>query len=408
MHDDFYTYDNTQEEMAKLPVSFSASLAVNAKTQNVRGTKKHKKNKGMAIFLAVNILLSVTVGFGGGWMAGQHAQGNAAYMQTQAGGAQMINISAIDGRTMSIPDVAAIAANSVVEITTETMETGSRMQQFITEGAGSGVIISNDGYIVTNSHVLEGARSISVQLRSGATHQATLIGSDTKTDLAVIKINNVSGLQAAVFGDSDELIVGETAIAIGNPLGQLGGTVTNGIISALDREIVIDRQSMTLLQTNAAINPGNSGGGLFNERAQLIGIVNAKSSGTGVEGLGFAIPSNTVKKITQELIKNGYVTGRVQLGVSVMEIANQTTAARYGLTQSGLYVYNITVDSSAQRAGIKHGDFIVSIDGKATATLAQLSSVLGELKPGDSVPIVINRDGQSMTVTAVLLEEKPA
>ena len=176
--------------------------------------------------------------------------------------------------SLSISDVAAVASNSVVEITTETVMMGTRMGQFVSEGAGSGVIITSDGYILTNNHVIDGASKITVRLKDGTSYNGVVVGLDEKTDLAVIKVD-ASDLQPAVFGDSSSLTVGETAVAIGNPLGQLGGTVTSGIISALDREISIDGETMTLLQTSAAINPGNSGGGLFNSYGELIGIVNA-------------------------------------------------------------------------------------------------------------------------------------
>jgi serine protease Do len=213
---------------------------------------------------------------------------------------------------LTIPEIAALNSNSVVEIYTESIVSNRRMGQFITEGAGSGVVIADSesgGYIATNNHVIEGASKITVRLSDGTEHEAELIGSDSRTDLAVIKINE-SRLQPAVWGNSDTLVIGELAIAIGNPLGKLGGSVTEGIISAPSRDIEIDRQMMTLLQTTAAVNPGNSGGGLFNSRGELIGIVNAKYSGTDIEGIGFAIPANLAMSIVDDLIQHGTVTGR--------------------------------------------------------------------------------------------------
>ena len=222
-------------------------------------------------------------------------------------------------------------------------------------GAGSGVIISEDGYLITNNHVINGASTIQVRTSDGTTYDAVLVGTDSKTDVAVLKIN-ASGLRPVTFGDSDNLNVGETAVAIGNPLGELGGTVTNGIISAKDRSITLDNQQMTLLQTNAAINPGNSGGGLFNSRGELIGMVVAKSSGSDVEGLGFAIPSNLVSKIAQELIANGYVTGRPALGVTVLSIENAQTAMQYGVSSLGVYITDVESGSAADKAGLQAGD----------------------------------------------------
>lgn len=207
---------------------------------------------------------------------------------------------------LKIPEIVVLTADSIVEVYTETVVNGGRFGQYIVEGAGSGVIISADGYIVTNNHVIDGTEKITVRLKNGTEYEATLIGRDSKTDIAVLKINE-KDLKPVVFGDSDELVVGELAVAIGNPLGMLGGTVTDGIISALSRNIDIDGQMMNLLQMSAAVNPGNSGGGLFNRYGELVGIVNAKASGYDIEGLGFAIPINIVKSVIDDLIKYSYV-----------------------------------------------------------------------------------------------------
>lgn len=220
---------------------------------------------------------------------------------------------------IDLADIVDETAPSVVEVFTETKQVSNWFQEYVTEGAGSGVILSEDGYIVTNHHVIDGANTIKVRLSNGQTYAAELTGTDEKTDLAVLKIN-ASGLAAAKLTDSSTVRVGDFVIAIGNPLGELGGTVTEGIISAKDRKVTVDGEAMTLLQTSAAVNPGNSGGGLFDLNGELVGVVNAKSSGNDIEGLAFAIPANTVKEITQELIQYGYVTGRPQLGVSVAQI----------------------------------------------------------------------------------------
>ncbi len=217
----------------------------------------------------------------------------------------------------STQKVADSASNSVVEIVTEAVTKSQFMQDMVTEGAGSGVIVTTDGYIVTNNHVIEGASKITVTTKDGTSYEGTLVGTDSESDVALVKIN-ATNLQPAVMGDSDALAVGQDAIAIGNPLGELGGTVTEGIISALDREITLDGETMNLLQTSAAINPGNSGGGLFNSDGELIGIVVAKSSGADVEGLGFAIPINDVKSVVESLQTDGYVKGRASLGVTLV------------------------------------------------------------------------------------------
>ena len=190
---------------------------------------------------------------------------------------------------MTISDVVDLVADSVVEITTSHVVTDRFYHQYVTSGAGSGVVIAENGYIITNNHVIDGATEITVHLTDGRQFQAIVVGTDPKTDIAVLKIGT-TGLTFATMGSSKDLVVGQDVIAIGNPLGSLGGTVTDGIISALDRTVTVDGTQMTLMQTNAAINPGNSGGGLFDMAGQLIGIVNAKQSDTGIEGLGFAIP----------------------------------------------------------------------------------------------------------------------
>ena len=223
--------------------------------------------------------------------------------------------------------------------------------------------------------------------------------------MAVLKIN-ASGLRPVTFGDSDNLNVGETAVAIGNPLGELGGTVTNGIISAKDRSITLDNQQMTLLQTNAAINPGNSGGGLFNSRGELIGMVVAKSSGSDVEGLGFAIPSNLVSKIAQELIANGYVTGRPALGVTVLSIENAQTAMQYGVSSLGVYITDVESGSAADKAGLQAGDRIISINNLVVESFADLSAALDNYAVGDTVEIMVSRGGSTVTVSLTLQEKK--
>ena len=228
------------------------------------------------------------------------------------------NAPVTGGARLDAASVAAAASDSVVEITTESVQTGSYFNQYVATGAGSGVIISADGYIVTNDHVISGANSIAVRLHDGTTLDAALVATDAKTALAVIRVQ-AQGLIPATLGTSADLVVGQPVVAIGNPLGRLGGTVTDGIISAKDRVISIDGEHMTLLQTNAAVNPGNSGGGLFDAQARLVGVVNSKSSGSDVEGLGFAIPIDTARPVIEQLITQGYVSGRPSLGMELVD-----------------------------------------------------------------------------------------
>lgn len=308
--------------------------------------------------------------------------------------------------SLSIPEIAEMAAPSVVEITTEVIVTGQRTPQYVSEGAGSGVIITEDGYIVTNNHVIEGAEKITVRLVTGDEYIAALIGTDEQTDVAIIKIE-ASGLSPAALGDSSTLVVGNQVVAIGNPLGQLGGTVTDGIISALDRDITLDDQTMSLLQTNAAINPGNSGGGLFDGSGNLIGIVVAKSSGTDVEGLGFAIPINDVKSVMLELMQNGYVRGRIELGMTFLDIASNQEAMMYRVSQTGVYILKVTGGSNAETAGLRSGDLVVSVEGTEVSTAAEIMSVIDGYEVGDSIEIKVMRSSEEKVSTLTLEESKP-
>lgn len=306
---------------------------------------------------------------------------------------------------ITLVDIIAMTENSVVEIATETVVNGSIMRQFISEGAGSGVIIREDGYIITAYHVIEDATKIKVTLKNGENYEATLIGSDSDNDTAIIKIEK-TGLTPAIMGDSDALKVGQTAIAIGNPLGQLGGTVTTGIISALDREIDLGNTVMNLLQTNAAINPGNSGGALFNSKGELIGITIAKSTGSDVEGLGFAIPINDVKDIVNDILTYGYVKGKVQIGVNLLDVSNVYTAMMYGLNSTGVYVQSVEEGSSAEKAGLKTGDRIVEFAGKNIMSFSEFKKELNKHEVGETVEIVVVREGREKKLNVYLSEYK--
>ena len=296
--------------------------------------------------------------------------------------------------------VANAVKDSVVEISTEMAMGNSIFQQFIQSGAGSGVIISKDGYIITNNHVIEGATKISVRLTNGTQYEAKLIGTDDQADIAVLKIE-ATDLTFAVIGSSKDLVVGEEVLAIGNPLGELGGSVTNGIISALDREMTIEGQTMRLLQTNAAINPGNSGGGLFNMDGELIAIVNAKSSGLGIEGLGFAIPIDYAYSIANELLTNGYVSGRPAMGISYIEISTYWDLLSYGVPTYGIYVYD------GGETGLENGDRIVSIGEHEIQYSASLKKALQSYNVGDTIEVTVARGGRFVKINVTLIESKP-
>ncbi len=311
------------------------------------------------------------------------------------------------GETLSRTDAAAKVVDSVVEIRTESVQQGSFMQQYVVQGAGSGVIITSDGYIATNHHVIDGATQITVTLRSGKTYNASLVGSDADADLAVVKIEE-TGLQPATFGDSSKLVVAQSVICVGNPLGQLGGSVMEGIISSLERTIMMEDQEMTLMQTTAAINPGASGGGLFNLSGECIGIVDGKSYGTGIEGIGFVIASNTAVPVLDDLMKYGYVRGKVMLGVSFVEITDNYSMHRYGVSEFGVYVAKIGSGSDAETAGLKVGDRIVTFNGKEVDSYATIKSLIRKCKAGESVPMTVSRDGSTIDLTVTFTEYVPS
>ena len=305
---------------------------------------------------------------------------------------------------MSTVDIATNVGPAVVGVSTSTQYMSFFGQVYEQEGSGSGIIISSDGYIVTNNHVIENAKSIAVTLNTGEEYSATLVGTDAKTDLAVLKIS-ANDLTVASLGDSSVCNAGELAVAIGNPLGQeLAGTVTVGVISAVNRSIQADDgTNMVLLQTDAAINPGNSGGALVNGYGEVIGINTMKFSGNGVEGIGFAIPVNTAKPIIADLISNGYVKGRPLIGLSLREISPELAAVND--MPAGLYVADVSKGGAAEKAGIRKGDIIVAVQDKIVETAKQVNDIRDKYAAGDTIKIEVSRDGQKMQFNVVLQED---
>ncbi len=306
---------------------------------------------------------------------------------------------------LSVSQIAQITQPSVVEITTEVVSDNYFSQQIVGSGAGSGVIIREDGYIVTNHHVIEGATKITVKTINGESYEAELVGTDEQTDLAVLKVD-ATGLYAATIGSSSELAVGDYVMAIGNPLGEFGGTVSDGIVSALSREITIEGETMTLLQTNAAINPGNSGGGLFNEEGELVAIVNAKSAGVEIEGIGFAIPMDIAADVIEDIIDVGYVQGRFTLGVGLIDIQDEATAMMYGINKPGLYIQSINQGGNAHLAGLQVGDRFVEFNGAEIETYDDLLAEMEILEAGQTVEAVVERDGELVIISILLNEQK--
>lgn len=358
--------------------------------------KKYVPVRNKIITTVGIILLSGVVGFGAGY-AGSHLSNNAnVTIQQQTNKSNFGTVQVSD-----VSDIVEKCKDSVVEITTESASSGNSIfGQYVSQGAGSGVIISKDGYIVTNNHVVSGATSLKVTTTDGTEYDASVVGKDSQTDLAVIKVD-ANNLQAATLDDSDILQVGDPAIAIGNPLGELGGTVTTGIISATDRQITIDDETMTLLQTDAAINPGNSGGGLFNADGNLIGIVNAKESSTGIEGLGFAIPITPAQDIITELMQNGSVTSRPALNVSLYDYTSNNQG-QYSKYEDGCYIVQIVKNGAADKAGLKQNDRILSFDSEQIQSTSDVKNVLKKHKIGDTIKMVVERDSKKITVEITL------
>ena len=365
--------------------------------------------KGRRTLLRVLACVGVAaLGFGGGIGGAVLASrtgltGNQVVVQqVQRDTSDATNANSTGGESMSLQQISSVVSPSVVAITTEQMS-GSQTWfggYYVQSGAGSGVIISQDGYILTCAHVVDGATSVKVQLQNGETYDASIVGSDATSDIAVIKIE-ATGLTPAVIGDSDALAVGETVVAVGNPLGTLSNTVTDGIISALNREVTVEDNDMTLLQTNASISPGNSGGGLFNANGELIGVVNAKSSYSEAEGIGFAIPIDSAMEVAQQLIENGAVI-RPALGVKILDVMDANTASQLGVSATGVYVVEVTAGGGAEAAGVQAGDRIIAVDDTAVSSSNSVKSYLADKQVGDTVNLQVEREGKVLTLTVTL------
>lgn len=408
-----YTAQNQQSQNVynSQPYGTAPNHSVNAKPPKAKKPKKQRKpisRGGIAIALAVTMVFSCGLGFGGGYFANKVNTSTSGSLNiTKTSNSGTTTTASSTSTANSTSEIVKKTADSVVEISTESVVTGSFAQQYVQQGAGSGVIISQDGYILTNNHVINGANSVKVRLRDGTEYDATIIGSDSDNDIALLKVS-ATGLSPATFGDSNSLAVGDYVVAIGNPLGELGGTVTDGIISALARKVTIEDTQMTLLQTNAQVNPGNSGGGLFNANGELVGIVNAKQSATEVEGIAFAIPINNVLDILSDLKEYGYVTGKVDLGIDFTDITSDETAFYYGVNQTGCYVLSVDSGSNAEKAGVTRGDLVTKVNDTDVSTSADITTALEKAEVGDTVTFTVSRRGTSKTISFVLEEYVPA
>ncbi|MCI7260897.1 MAG: trypsin-like peptidase domain-containing protein [Selenomonadales bacterium] len=364
---------------------------------------KSLKNKKKVHMILAAVMTASVITFGG-CSAGTAADNNSsAASVAQQTADNEANLS--DARNTPVVRAAKLVGPTVVGITNKAVAHDWFNNPVETEGVGSGVIFRKDGYIVTNNHVISGAKELIVSLPDGRSLKGKLIGADEMTDLAVVKVD-AKDLPAASFGDSDKIVVGEPAIAIGNPMGlEFKGSVTSGVISALNRTLDISDKRVKLLQTDAAINPGNSGGALVNADGEVIGINSAKVAANGVEGMGFAIPINTVQNIINEIMDKGYVA-RPYLGVSVFD---PETAGRYGYQlniDKGVYIFQLTLNGPCGKAGLQRGDIILKIDGEETNSVSDLRGKIAEKKVGDTVKVTFDRNGKEQSAD-VVLEEMP-
>ena len=429
--------EDMQNEKAGIPTEFN-QYNISGSYQPQQHNHKEKKpitRKTIAWACAICVVLSGAFGFGGTVLAhritAQDPAVQSSDMQTAqkvSSGAPIVIYKAADTAStastakatassdsdMTYAQVAAIVKDSVVEINTE-YKTENIWFQYTTGGAGSGVILTEDGYIVTNAHVIldnnqqNVADTVTVRLTDGTEYPAEVKAYDTDEDIAIVKID-AKGLKAVKCGDSDKLVVGQELVIVGNPLGELGGTVTNGIVSATEREIQVGGVTMHLIQTNAAVNPGNSGGGMFNMRGELVGIVNAKSSGTGIEGLGFAIPVNKAVSVSEELMTKGYVSGKPMIGVSFEDVTNDASSFFFfGSTTSnvkpGVYVSSL-VEGMNDKV-LKEGDRIIAVNGDEIGSSEDIKAAVSAASIGDKLTFQLYRDGKLMEVKVSVYERTP-
>ena len=375
--------------------------------------KKRRKHSGGRIARsAVALVLAAAMGFAGGFVGARvgNAGNKVVIQQVERTDSSAASGTAVSSSGMTTSQVSEMVSPSVVVITTEQVVYSQWSwygQNQVESGAGSGVIISSDGYILTCAHVVSGASQITVTI-GDTDYTATVVGEDDTSDVAVLKID-ATGLTPATVGDSDSLSVGDSVLAVGNPLGELGGTVTSGIVSALNRSVTIQGTSstntMSLIQMDASVSPGNSGGGLFNMNGELIGLVNAKSSSSDAEGLGFAIPINDAIQVAQDLLENGYVSGRPYMGITYIAVTDAQTAAQFNVNAYGVYVVDVVQGGPADKAGLKVGDRIVSIDGTEIAQKDDLGTLMQQHTAGDTLSITVARNGQMQTVSLTLGEK---
>lgn len=362
-------------------------------------------NRKKSVFIAVGLVLAMLMGFLGS-VIGNAVTGNGHTTMLEGNRpSSVIDLATVDtSKLMTASEVYAANVNSTVGITTS-VTTNFWGFQTTSAASGSGFILTADGYILTNFHVIESSSSISVTLYDGTSYDAVLVGYDESNDIAVLKID-ASDLSPVVLGDSDNLNVGDDVIAIGNPLGELTFSLTAGAVSALDREITLSSGvMMNLIQTDCAINSGNSGGALFNLYGEVIGITNAKYSSSGTEAsidnIGFAIPINHIRSIVDSIIEKGYIS-KPYIGVSVGDVSEETMG--YGLP-AGAAVKSVVEDSPAEKAGIKVNDIITAVNGNEITGRSELSETISSCAVGDKLTLTVYRQGETLSIDVTVGEQ---
>lgn len=402
--------DNIRNDDEIVEGEYSFSAAPHREQGEAQPPKKEKtpfwKKKGAVI--ACLLVAAMLAGFCGSAIGNAvFSSGSGTTVYEGKRPSTVVNTSEVDtSKKMTAAEVYAANVNSTVGITTQVT---TNFWGYTTQSAasGSGFILSADGYLLTNYHVIESASSIKATLYNGKSYDATLIGYDESNDIAVLKID-AEGLTPVTLGDSDNLNVGDDVIAIGNPLGELTFSLTSGSVSALNREVTLSSNvTMNLIQTDCAINSGNSGGALFNLYGEVVGITNAKysgSSGSGasIDNIGFAIPINSVRSIVDSIIEKGYVT-KPYIGVMVSDVGEEST--KYGLPE-GAAVVSVTEGGPAEKAGIKANDIITEVNGKAISGKSDLSAVISEHAAGDKLTVSIYRQGETLSVTVEIGEQQ--
>ena len=363
------------------------------------------EKKKTTVLVAVGLVLALLMGILGSAIGNSlFGKGSTTIYEGQRE-SSVIDVAKVDtGKLMTPAEVYAANVNSTVGITTS-VTTNFWGFQTTSAASGSGFILTGDGYVLTNYHVIESSNSISVTLYDGKSYDAVLIGYDESSDIAVLKID-AEGLTPVVLGDSDNLNVGDSVVAIGNPLGELTFSLTSGAVSALNREITLSNSvTMNLIQTDCAINSGNSGGALFNLYGEVIGITNAKYSGSGsgasIDNIGFAIPINHVRGIVESIIENGYVA-KPYIGVTVSDVSEETMG--YGLP-AGAAVKAVSEDSPAEKAGLQVNDIITAVNGKEISGRTGLSEAVSAASVGDTLTLTVYRQGNTISVDVTVGEQ---